>query len=281
MLCELSGDCPQIDTGVCAQQTRYPFRVRQRASSARPARRTSRARACSLGSARAYPLAKARLSATASASRAESTAATDSAKSSSVANLLSRTSAAASPSAASSSPAVGSAMPPRYERPASYICGILSHSLSTLAPVPSDGPDLSLDELARLHVLRGPQLMWLLGAGASAAAGVPTAGQMIDEFRCLIYSTLEGVPLAALNLAEPAVRERIERHFTAHAGYPSPGDPGEYSALFEAAWPAAADRRAYIDSKVAVGRPTYDNFGLAMLLAIGRGRVVWTTTSTG
>ena len=51
-------------------------------------------------------------------------------------------------------------------------------------------PELSVDELARLHVVRGARLMWLIGAGASAAAGVPTAGQMIDEFRQLIYSTV-------------------------------------------------------------------------------------------
>lgn len=159
----------------------------------------------------------------------------------------------------------------------SYIPGILPHPLSTLVFVASNVPDLSLDELARVHVLRGSQLMWLLGAGASAAAGVPTAGQMIDEFRRLIYSTLQGVPLAALNLAEPAVRERIERHFLQHPDFPNPGDPTEYSALFEAAWPAAADRRTYIDSKVAAGRPAFGNFGLAVLLALGRGRIVWTT----
>ncbi len=140
-----------------------------------------------------------------------------------------------------------------------------------------DVPDLSLDELARLHVLRGAQLMWLLGAGASAAAGVPTAGQMIDEFRTLIYSTLHRVPLAALNLAEPVVRDRVERFFAEHPDYPSPGDVDEYSTLFEAAWPAAADRRAYIDSKVAAGRPTFGNFGLAVLLALDRARLVWTT----
>jgi hypothetical protein len=160
---------------------------------------------------------------------------------------------------------------------ASYSRGILSHRLGTLAGVGSDVPDLSLDELARLHLLRGAQLMWLLGAGASAAAGIPTAGQMIDEFRTLIYSTVHGVPLAALNLAEPAVRERVERFFAEHPDYPSPGDPGEYSALFEEAWPAAPDRRAYVDSKVAAGRPAFGNFGLAVLLALDRARLVWTT----
>lgn len=137
-------------------------------------------------------------------------------------------------------------------------------------------PELSLDELARLHVVRGGQLMWLIGAGASAAAGVPTAGQMIDEFRQLIYATVHGVPLAALSLAEPTVRDRIERFFAGHPGYPDPGDPAEYSALFEAAWSAPCDRRAYLEGKLAVGKPAFGNFGLAVLAALGRAPVVWT-----
>ncbi len=118
--------------------------------------------------------------------------------------------------------------------------------------------------------------MWLIGAGASAGAGVPTAGQMIDEFRQLIYATIHGVPLAALSLAEPAVRDRIERFFVGHSGYPDPGDRAEYSVLFEAAWSAPADRRAYLEAKLAVGKPAFGNFGLAVLAALGRAPVVWT-----
>lgn len=137
-------------------------------------------------------------------------------------------------------------------------------------------PELTLDELARLHVVRGGQIMWLIGAGASAAAGVATAEQMIDEFRQLIYATVHKVPIAALSLTEPAVRDRIERYFADHPGYPDPGAPEEYSALFEAAWGAPTDRRAYLESKLAAGKPTFGNFGLAVLMALGRARVVWT-----
>lgn len=146
-----------------------------------------------------------------------------------------------------------------------------------LRRVPSSPlPELSLDELARLHVVRGARLMWLIGAGASAAAGVPTAGQMIDEFRQLIYATVHGVPLAALSLAEPAIRDRIERFFADHPDYPDLGDPGEYSALFEAAWKAPGDRRDYLEGKLVVGKPAFGNFGLAVLAALGRAPVVWT-----
>ena len=49
--------------------------------------------------------------------------------------------------------------------------------------------------------LRAPRLMWLLGAGASAAAGIPTAGDMIWDFKRRIYSERRGTTLARLPAA--------------------------------------------------------------------------------
>ncbi len=37
-------------------------------------------------------------------------------------------------------------------------------------------PVVAADDFARRFSMRAGNLMWLLGAGASAAAGVPTAG---------------------------------------------------------------------------------------------------------
>ena len=47
-------------------------------------------------------------------------------------------------------------------------------------------PHLPLGEFLRLYPARAPQLMWFLGAGASAGAGIPTAWEMIWEFKRLI-----------------------------------------------------------------------------------------------
>lgn len=44
---------------------------------------------------------------------------------------------------------------------------------------------------------------------------------------------------------------------------PPPGAPDEYAALFEAVWPSEADRRTYIDSKIAGGKPSYGHIALA------------------
>jgi NAD-dependent SIR2 family protein deacetylase len=47
----------------------------------------------------------------------------------------------------------------------------------------SNLPLIAADDFARRFSLRAPNLMWLLGAGASASAGVPTASDMIWDFK--------------------------------------------------------------------------------------------------
>ncbi len=49
--------------------------------------------------------------------------------------------------------------------------------------IQKDVPEIGADDFARRFSLRSPNLMWLLGAGASASAGIPTAGDMVWEFK--------------------------------------------------------------------------------------------------
>ena len=74
-------------------------------------------------------------------------------------------------------------------------------------------PYIGADDFARRFSLRAQNLMWLLGAGASASAGVPTA----------------------------------------------------------------ADRRAYLDGKLAGAKPSYGHIALATLIKTNWTRIVWTT----
>lgn len=48
----------------------------------------------------------------------------------------------------------------------------------TVAPL----PQIRADDFARRFSRRAANLVWLVGAGASASAGIPTAGDMIWEF---------------------------------------------------------------------------------------------------
>lgn len=138
-------------------------------------------------------------------------------------------------------------------------------------------PFLDTAEFFRRHGSRAPGLMWLLGAGASAAARVPTAAQMTWEFKRSIFCSEELVSLATCaNLEDPAVRGRIQRHFQ-NASHPAAGSTDEYAHYFEFAYPDDGDRRRYIDSKVLGATPSFGHRALAALTKAGRARIVWTT----
>lgn len=126
--------------------------------------------------------------------------------------------------------------------------------------------------------MRGSALMWLLGAGASAAAGVPTAWDMIWEFKQQIYVTQRRVSLKAIaDLASSAVRRELQSFIDGCGNYPSAGTPDEYAGLFEAAYPSEADRRTYIAGKLSGAKPSYGHIALATLMRGDRSRLVWTT----
>ena len=120
--------------------------------------------------------------------------------------------------------------------------------------------------------------MWLLGAGASASSGIPTAMDMIWKFKQKMYVSQRRVSSASVeDLSNPAVRSRLQSHIDSLQSHPSYGDPDEYASLFEAVYPSEIDRRTYIEAKVAGGRPSYGHMALATLMRAQLTRVVWTT----
>ena len=120
--------------------------------------------------------------------------------------------------------------------------------------------------------------MWFLGAGASASAGLPTAMDMIWEFKRLLFvSQNPSWRQTSVDLSQPAVRSRIDAHIESLGSMPSPGAPDEYAVLFEAAYPAESDRRAFLDAKLAGAKPSYGHIALATLMRHEHTRMVWTT----
>lgn len=144
-------------------------------------------------------------------------------------------------------------------------------------PERSSKTTLPVGEFVRLHHLRAPNLMWLLGAGASAAAGIPTAGQMILEFKRRLYCSENNIPAAVVDLGDPVLRRRLERHFDEDPGHPRLGASDEYAALFERTYPDEEDRRRYIHAAMVDATPSYGHLVLAALFRIGKANVVWTT----
>ncbi len=58
--------------------------------------------------------------------------------------------------------------------------------------------------------------MWLLGAGASAAAGIPTASDMILNFKQQLYVSQRRVsPRSVSDLSNPAVRSLLQSYIDA------------------------------------------------------------------
>jgi hypothetical protein len=134
------------------------------------------------------------------------------------------------------------------------------------------------DEFIRRYPLHASQFAWLLGAGASAGAGVPTAGMMVWEFKRAIYCSQQGVPVHGFaNLADPAVQRRIQSYFDSVGGYPASGSSEEYATYFEKAYPLETSRQAYIESKVFPATPSHGHRVLAALAATGHTRIIWTT----
>lgn len=137
---------------------------------------------------------------------------------------------------------------------------------------------IGADDFARRFALRASNLAWFLGAGASASAGIPTAWDMVWEFKQRLYVSQRKVsPQAVADLSSPVIRAQLQAHIDSSAHLASPDDPDEYAALFEAAYPAETDRRAYLDGKISGAKPSYGHVAIATLMRAQLARLVWTT----
>jgi SIR2-like domain len=138
--------------------------------------------------------------------------------------------------------------------------------------------EIGADDFARRFSLRAGNLSWLLGAGASASAGIPTAGDMIWEFKQTLFVTQRRVSLKMVaDLSSEAIRAQLQAHVDSSGRLPAAGASDEYGALFEAVYSAEADRRAYLDSKMTGAKPSYGHLALATLMRANLCRLVWTT----
>lgn len=141
-------------------------------------------------------------------------------------------------------------------------------------------PEAAMDvaDFLRAFQMRASNVMWLLGAGASRAAGIKTAGDMIWDFKQVLYRSHKKLSLDAIpDPGDHAVRRKIQAYFNELGGYPENGASDEYSRFFEATYPSAKDRRAYLDKLIRLGKPSYGHLALALLMREGCCRMVWTT----
>lgn len=140
------------------------------------------------------------------------------------------------------------------------------------------GGRLDLAAFLRLFEIRAPQMMWLLGAGASCAARIPSAGEMIWDFKRKLFCSEQRVPPTAVSeIDDHAVRRRIQNHLDGQGRHPCSGAEEEYSHYFEAAYPSSRDRRAYIEEMVKAAAPSFGHHCMALLMKEKLLPAVWTT----
>jgi SIR2-like domain len=133
-------------------------------------------------------------------------------------------------------------------------------------------------EFFRAFPLRAANLVWLLGAGASAASGIPTAGYMIWDFKRRLYCAEQGISLRSCeDLTDPKLRSKIQRFLDGRGDCPLADSEEEYSHYFSMTFPDEADRRRYIEQMISKATPSFGFLALAVLMKLGKTRGFWTT----
>jgi len=137
---------------------------------------------------------------------------------------------------------------------------------------------MRLPEFLRVFELRAPRIMWFLGAGASASAGIPTASDLVWEFKRKIYCSEQRVhPARVSDLTNRAVQSCIQAYLDEKGCFPQAGDPNEYAEFFEAAYHSASDRATFLNQLLTGKNPSYGHHVLAQLMKADKTRIIWTT----
>ena len=104
---------------------------------------------------------------------------------------------------------------------------------------PQSTSEIANDDFVRRFAMRTGNIMWFLGAGASASSGIATAGDMIWEFKQRLFVTQQRTsPRAVADLSDPNVRLKLQNFIDSLADAPAQGGADEYATLFEMVYPA-------------------------------------------
>ncbi|MGD0461173.1 MAG: SIR2 family protein [Tepidisphaeraceae bacterium] len=137
---------------------------------------------------------------------------------------------------------------------------------------------MNRSEFLRIFPLRAKGLMWFTGAGASASAGIKTAGNMIWDFKKQIFCAEQKIAARACpDFSDAGFRARLNQYYKNKGGYPAPNSDEEYAFFFEAAFPQERDRRSYIDSMIAGAIPSNGCIAMAVLAKLKVLNTLWTT----
>lgn len=135
----------------------------------------------------------------------------------------------------------------------------------------------TLGEFATAWAVQTRRIGWLLGAGASAAAGVPTAAGIVNDLLLHRYAADFNLVRQHLDPGDPAVMARVRAHYDGAHGMPPLGSAGDYSAAFETAMPDAEVRRQYLRQLLTGRLPCFGQRVLGAAVAAGAADLLITT----
>jgi hypothetical protein len=99
---------------------------------------------------------------------------------------------------------------------------------------------MSAAQFATAFALRPDLVAWFLGAGASAASGIPTGYAMIRDFKAQIFCRENSVSKREIDTADPVWIERIDAFFQRTSILPPNGDPTEYCSRLRSGLPTVS-----------------------------------------
>lgn len=132
-------------------------------------------------------------------------------------------------------------------------------------------------EFATRFALQPEKYAWLLGAGSSASANIPTGYMMITDFKTQIFCRETNLSPKEIDSTDPLWVARINEFFSKRIILPPLNDPSEYSAAFQAVYSTESDRRQYIENAIRKGTPSFGHRVLASLITMKRIPCVFTT----
>lgn len=137
---------------------------------------------------------------------------------------------------------------------------------------------LNFTEFVRLFPLRAKNISWLFGAGASVSAGLPSAYDLVWDFKRKIYCSEQGIALNRFcNLSDRGLRIQIQSYFDKEEECPSKDTPEEYSYYFERSFPNAIDRKVYLEELLSGMQLSYGHKVIGLLMKKGHINIIFTT----
>lgn len=137
---------------------------------------------------------------------------------------------------------------------------------------------MTLSEFTRIYPLRAKKIAFFFGAGTSVSAGMPSAWDLVWQFKRMIYCTEERYSLSMFkNLSDPAIRRQIQTYFDSKGDYPAEDSVEEYSFYFEKAYSSPVDRRIFLAEQLSGMQNSYGHKVLGVLMKNELANLIFTT----